>query len=84
MSTHDAVPSLGETATTSRGGVRGETRNGVEHYWGIPCAAAPVGELRFARPAEHRRGRVCTMPPNSAPPHPKIPIPVPLHAFFPR
>ncbi|AIY01077.1 carboxylesterase [Arthrobacter sp. PAMC 25486] len=50
MSQHDAGPSLGATATTSCGEVRGEVRDGVEHYWGIPYAAAPVGELRFALP----------------------------------
>lgn len=39
------------TATTSCGEVRGEAADGVEHYWAIPYAAAPVGDLRFALPS---------------------------------
>lgn len=42
---------MSATVTTSCGEVRGEVRNGVEHFWGIPYAAAPVADLRFALPA---------------------------------
>lgn len=39
------------TAATSRGAVRGVAEGGVDHYWAIPYAAAPIGELRFALPS---------------------------------
>ncbi len=42
---HDQV-----MAVTSGGRVRGERQGGVERYLGIPYAAAPVGERRFAVP----------------------------------
>lgn len=39
------------TTRVSTGELRGTRENGVDRYLGIPCAAAPVGGLRFADPA---------------------------------
>ncbi|MCS7476751.1 carboxylesterase/lipase family protein [Umezawaea endophytica] len=39
------------TARTSSGLLRGTREDGVDRYLGVPYAAAPVGELRFAEPA---------------------------------
>lgn len=50
MNKPDAGPSASATVTTSCGEARGEVSDGVEHYWGIPYAAAPIGNLRFALP----------------------------------
>jgi para-nitrobenzyl esterase len=41
------------TLTLSNGRIRGATANGIDRYLGIPYAAAPVDELRFALPAAH-------------------------------
>lgn len=38
---------------TKSGPVRGRTENGVDRYLGIPYAAAPIGDLRFAEPQPH-------------------------------
>ena len=50
MPQHDAGPSQDAIATTSLGAVKGLVSDGVEHYLGIPYAAAPVGRRRFAMP----------------------------------
>jgi para-nitrobenzyl esterase len=44
------------TETTTRissGELRGTTADGIDRYLGVPYAAAPVGDLRFARAAPH-------------------------------
>lgn len=51
LPTHDDGPSFGAVVTTSRGEVGAVAGGGVDHYWAIPYAAAPVGERRFALPA---------------------------------
>ena len=39
--------------TTRFGGIRGLSRDGVAVFRGMPYAAAPVGDLRFAAPQRH-------------------------------
>lgn len=51
MTTHDACAATAPLVTTSFGQVRGTARDGIERYLGIPYAATPVGELRFALPS---------------------------------
>jgi para-nitrobenzyl esterase len=50
MTTYDADTSTAVTVAISCGQVRGFSRDGVERYLGIPYAAAPVGDRRFALP----------------------------------
>ena len=38
---------------THSGPVRGRIENGVARYLGIPYAAPPLGDLRFAAPQPH-------------------------------
>ncbi|MGA7205517.1 MAG: carboxylesterase family protein [Specibacter sp.] len=51
MTTHDAGAPTAPLVTTSFGRVSGTARDGIERFLGIPYAAAPVGELRFALPS---------------------------------
>lgn len=41
--------------TTESGSVRGTAEDGVAAFRGVPYAASPVGERRFAAPAQHPR-----------------------------
>jgi para-nitrobenzyl esterase len=41
------------TTAISSGSLRGSTENGIDRYLGVPYAAAPVGDLRFAVAAPH-------------------------------
>ncbi|MGE4427388.1 MAG: carboxylesterase/lipase family protein [Solirubrobacteraceae bacterium] len=47
------MSSAAPIVSTSRGAVRGAVRDGVATFRGIPYAAAPVGDLRFAEPRPH-------------------------------
>ena len=47
------MSSAAPVVTTSRGAVRGAVADGVAAFRGIPYAAAPVGDLRFAAPRPH-------------------------------
>jgi len=40
-------------ANTQYGPVRGRTESGISRFFGVPYAAAPVGEHRFRAPAPH-------------------------------
>jgi para-nitrobenzyl esterase len=42
---------MGPTVTTTHGKVRGQVRDGVTSFLGIPYAASPTGPLRFRAPA---------------------------------
>ncbi len=42
---------------TDKGPVRGVANGAMEEFRGIPYAAAPIGELRWRPPQEHRRWR---------------------------
>jgi len=50
-----AAARSGPVASTTEGPVRGERVSGVEAFRGIPYAAPPVGERRFAPPAAPQR-----------------------------
>jgi para-nitrobenzyl esterase len=41
------------TTHVSSGELRGSSSNGIDRYLGVPYAAAPVADLRFALPAPH-------------------------------
>jgi len=41
------------TTVVSTGPIRGVMQGGVARYLGVPYAAAPVGDLRFAAPRAH-------------------------------
>jgi para-nitrobenzyl esterase len=45
---------MGPTACTTSGRVRGQVRDGVASFLGVPYAASPTGDLRFRRPARPR------------------------------
>lgn len=51
MTMHDAEATTAPLLTISTGAVRGVANGGIDRFLGIPYAAAPVGELRFALPA---------------------------------
>ena len=67
-----------EILKTTGGAVRGTAADGVTTFLGVPYAAAPVGERRFARPEPARWDgeRDATTPGPTAPqlpPHPALP-----------
>ena len=46
-----AQTTAGPTAKIKQGALQGAAIEGVEEFWGIPYAAAPVGDLRWKPPA---------------------------------
>jgi carboxylesterase type B len=50
-------------AVTESGGVQGTVEDSVAAFRGIPFAASPVGDRRFAALDRSRRGRACATPP---------------------
>ena len=65
----NAIPRPGTVVNTREGPVRGELRNGVLTFLGIPYAAPPVGMLRWKPPAPPRRHGLidATRQPNMCP-----------------
>ncbi|HLH10525.1 MAG TPA: carboxylesterase family protein [Methylovirgula sp.] len=50
-----AAASSPPVVTTSRGPIQGMVVNGVAEFLGIPYAAPPIGNLRWAPPVDHAR-----------------------------
>ncbi|MEU3648368.1 carboxylesterase family protein [Lentzea sp. NPDC034063] len=70
---------------TSRGAVRGLSRDGITAFFGIPYAAAPSGAGRFAAPEEHepwRDVRDATEFGPTAPQAPRLLGSMDLRAYF--
>ncbi|WP_199551312.1 carboxylesterase/lipase family protein [Streptomyces sp. N35] len=68
----------GPVVATTSGRVQGERVGGVTRFLGMPYAAAPVGDLRFAAPVRRERWdgvRDATRPGPSAPQTPYQPLP---------
>lgn len=66
----DHHPARSPMARVAQGKLRGERRDGVDHFWAIPFAAPPVGSLRWRQPQppESWRGvRDATVPPPRCP-----------------
>jgi len=68
---------MSPTVTTRCGAVRGQVRDGVASFLGIPYAASPTGPLRFRAPAPPRPwdGVRDALALGATPPKPDYPVP---------
>jgi para-nitrobenzyl esterase len=69
---------------TKHGPVRGQVRDGVASFLGIPYAASPVGKLRFAAPAPPEPWTNVRDASAFGPTPPKPDYPVPLDKLLPE
>lgn len=73
---------MGPTVATKYGTLRGNVRDGVASYLGVPYAARPTGRLRFAAPAAPEPWCGVRDALNYGPTPPKPAYPPPFDAIF--
>jgi para-nitrobenzyl esterase len=75
---------MGPTVITGSGAVRGQLRDGVASFLGIPYAASPTGPLRFRAPAPARPWDGVREATALGPTPPKPDYPAPLDELLPE
>jgi len=75
---------MGPTVITRSGAVRGQTRDGVTSFLGIPYAASPTGPLRFRPPAAPQSWDGVREATALGPTPPKPDYPAPLDELLPE
>ncbi len=83
MSVSDQQQIVPVIRRTLSGPVEGFLAGGIEHYLGIPYAAAPVGELRFALPVLPQRWTEPRPATNMGPTAPQVAYEGPLGRLLP-